>query len=170
MGGCLYSLPTTIPLEFLASHLQCCVPLQLKTQPHIRKAFEGRMKVGDKPQKQWFSRSVPGKEQFPGQESCLVTVALTPWPRLDTSIGPLQFAQQYLQLSFHLPSANVYGLGEHVHQQYRHSLAWKTWPIFTRNATPTQVRSPPPLIVHSKECLLSFPGSHLQSKVNSRVE
>nr|XP_019605399.1 PREDICTED: probable maltase-glucoamylase 2 [Rhinolophus sinicus] len=57
---------------------------------------------------------------------------------LDTSIGPLQFAQQYLQLSFHLPSANVYGLGEHVHQQYRHSLAWKTWPIFTRNAAPTQ--------------------------------
>ncbi|KAF6276142.1 putative maltase-glucoamylase 2 (putative) [Rhinolophus ferrumequinum] len=57
---------------------------------------------------------------------------------LDTSIGPLQFAQQYLQLSFQLPSANVYGLGEHVHQQYRHNLAWKTWPIFTRNAAPTQ--------------------------------
>ncbi|KAM5206069.1 putative maltase-glucoamylase 2 [Hipposideros larvatus] len=57
---------------------------------------------------------------------------------LDTSIGPLQFAQQYLQLSLRLPSANVYGLGEHVHQQYRHNMAWKTWPIFTRDATPTQ--------------------------------
>uniref|UniRef100_F1SRR8 Maltase-glucoamylase 2 (putative) n=1 Tax=Sus scrofa TaxID=9823 RepID=F1SRR8_PIG len=57
---------------------------------------------------------------------------------LDTSIGPLQVAQQYLQLSFRLPSANVYGLGEHVHQQYRHSMAWRTWPIFTRDATPTQ--------------------------------
>ncbi|XP_006887299.1 PREDICTED: maltase-glucoamylase, intestinal-like [Elephantulus edwardii] len=56
---------------------------------------------------------------------------------LDTSIGPLLFAQQYLQLSFRLPSANVYGLGEHVHQQYRHSMDWKTWPIFTRDATPT---------------------------------
>ncbi|XP_021568327.1 putative maltase-glucoamylase-like protein FLJ16351 [Carlito syrichta] len=56
---------------------------------------------------------------------------------LDTSIGPLQFAQQYLQLSFRLPSANVYGLGEHVHQQYRHDMTWKTWPIFTRDATPT---------------------------------
>uniref|UniRef100_A0A3Q2LHS8 Maltase n=1 Tax=Equus caballus TaxID=9796 RepID=A0A3Q2LHS8_HORSE len=57
---------------------------------------------------------------------------------LDTSIGPLLFAQQYLQLSFRLPSANVYGLGEHVHQQYRHNMTWKTWPIFTRDATPTE--------------------------------
>uniref|UniRef100_A0A8C3YMT1 Maltase n=1 Tax=Catagonus wagneri TaxID=51154 RepID=A0A8C3YMT1_9CETA len=57
---------------------------------------------------------------------------------LDTSIGPLQVAQQYLQLSFRLPSANVYGLGEHVHQQYRHSMAWRTWPIFTRDAAPTE--------------------------------
>ncbi|XP_054420203.1 probable maltase-glucoamylase 2 [Pteronotus mesoamericanus] len=56
---------------------------------------------------------------------------------LDTDIGPLLFAEQYLQLSFRLPSANVYGLGEHVHQQYRHSMAWKTWPIFTRDAAPT---------------------------------
>ncbi|XP_012505195.1 PREDICTED: probable maltase-glucoamylase-like protein, partial [Propithecus coquereli] len=58
--------------------------------------------------------------------------------RLDTSIGPLQFAEQYLQLSFRLPSANVYGLGEHVHQQYRHNMSWKTWPIFTRDASPTE--------------------------------
>ncbi|XP_008581187.1 PREDICTED: LOW QUALITY PROTEIN: maltase-glucoamylase, intestinal-like [Galeopterus variegatus] len=57
---------------------------------------------------------------------------------LDTSIGPLQFAYQYLQLSFRLPSANVYGLGEHVHQQFRHNMTWKTWPIFTRDATPTE--------------------------------
>ncbi|XP_017650799.1 probable maltase-glucoamylase 2 [Nannospalax galili] len=57
---------------------------------------------------------------------------------LDTSIGPLHFAQQYLQLSFRLPSSNVYGLGEHVHQQYRHSMSWNTWPIFTRDTTPTE--------------------------------
>ncbi|XP_044534936.1 maltase-glucoamylase, intestinal-like [Gracilinanus agilis] len=54
----------------------------------------------------------------------------------DTGIGPLQFAQQYLQLSIQLPSANVYGLGEHVHQQYRHDMNWKTWPIFSRDTTP----------------------------------
>ncbi|XP_057588529.1 probable maltase-glucoamylase 2 [Hippopotamus amphibius kiboko] len=57
---------------------------------------------------------------------------------LDTSIGPLLFAEQFLQLSIRLPSANVYGLGEHVHQQYRHNMAWRTWPIFTRDATPTE--------------------------------
>ncbi|XP_068943501.1 maltase-glucoamylase [Petaurus breviceps papuanus] len=54
----------------------------------------------------------------------------------DSGIGPLQFAQQYLQLSIQLPSANVYGLGEHVHQQYRHDMDWKTWPIFPRDNTP----------------------------------
>ncbi|XP_066220354.1 probable maltase-glucoamylase 2 [Saccopteryx leptura] len=57
---------------------------------------------------------------------------------LDTSIGPLVYTDQYLQLSFRLPSATVYGLGEHVHQRYRHDMAWKTWPIFTRDATPTK--------------------------------
>uniref|UniRef100_F7BGL5 Maltase-glucoamylase n=1 Tax=Monodelphis domestica TaxID=13616 RepID=F7BGL5_MONDO len=56
----------------------------------------------------------------------------------DTGIGPLQFAQQYLQLSIQLPSANVYGLGEHVHQQYRHDMDWKTWPIFSRDTTPNE--------------------------------
>ncbi|XP_058387671.1 maltase-glucoamylase isoform X3 [Diceros bicornis minor] len=54
----------------------------------------------------------------------------------DSSIGPLLFADQFLQLSIRLPSANVYGLGEHVHQQYRHDMNWKTWPIFARDTTP----------------------------------
>ncbi|XP_023568521.1 maltase-glucoamylase, intestinal [Octodon degus] len=54
----------------------------------------------------------------------------------DSSIGPLLFADQFLQLSIRLPSANVYGLGEHVHQQYRHDMNWRTWPIFTRDTTP----------------------------------
>nr|XP_011721917.1 maltase-glucoamylase, intestinal [Macaca nemestrina] len=54
----------------------------------------------------------------------------------DSSIGPLLFANQFLQLSTRLPSANVYGLGEHVHQQYRHDMNWKTWPIFNRDTTP----------------------------------
>ncbi|XP_027701961.1 probable maltase-glucoamylase 2 [Vombatus ursinus] len=54
----------------------------------------------------------------------------------DTSIGPLQYAEQYLQLSVQLPSHYVYGFGEHVHQQYLHNMDWKTWPIFTRDAIP----------------------------------
>ncbi|NIG60377.1 maltase-glucoamylase, intestinal-like [Pontoporia blainvillei] len=57
----------------------------------------------------------------------------------DSSIGPLLFADQFLQLSIRLPSANVYGLGEHVHQQYRHDMNWKTWPIFARDTIPKGV-------------------------------
>ncbi|XP_042638461.1 uncharacterized protein LOC103207213 [Orycteropus afer afer] len=56
----------------------------------------------------------------------------------DSSIGPLLFTDQLLQLSIRLPSANVYGLGEHVHQQYRHDMNWKTWPIFARDTTPNR--------------------------------
>ncbi|XP_071390650.1 sucrase-isomaltase, intestinal [Centroberyx affinis] len=54
----------------------------------------------------------------------------------DTTIGPLVFSDQYLQLSARLPSHNIYGLGEHVHQNYRHDTNWRTWPIFTRDAFP----------------------------------
>uniref|UniRef100_A0A3P8UQR8 Maltase n=1 Tax=Cynoglossus semilaevis TaxID=244447 RepID=A0A3P8UQR8_CYNSE len=54
----------------------------------------------------------------------------------DTTIAPLVFADQYLQLTAKLPSHNIYGLGEHVHQQFRHDTNWKTWPIFTRDAFP----------------------------------
>ncbi|XP_067276076.1 sucrase-isomaltase, intestinal [Pseudorasbora parva] len=54
----------------------------------------------------------------------------------DTTLGPLVFADQYLQLSAKLPSHNIYGLGEHVHQTFRHDTNWRTWPIFTRDAFP----------------------------------
>ncbi|XP_045076887.1 sucrase-isomaltase, intestinal-like [Coregonus clupeaformis] len=54
----------------------------------------------------------------------------------DTTVGPLVFADQYLQLSARLPSHNIYGLGEHVHQNYRHDTNWRTWPIFTRDSFP----------------------------------
>lgn len=61
--------------------------------------------------------------------------------RFDTTFAPLVFADQYLQLSAKLPSHNIYGLGEHVHQQYRHDTNWRTWPIFARDAFPNGVRS-----------------------------
>ncbi|KAL6030171.1 hypothetical protein STEG23_030424 [Scotinomys teguina] len=56
----------------------------------------------------------------------------------DSTIGPLLFSDQFLQLSTQLPSANVYGLGEHVHQQYRHDMNWKTWSLFSRDTTPNE--------------------------------
>ncbi|XP_059802933.1 maltase-glucoamylase [Hypanus sabinus] len=54
----------------------------------------------------------------------------------DTSFGPIQFADQYLQITAKLPSHNIYGLGEHVHKRFRHDTNWKIWPIFTRDAFP----------------------------------
>ncbi|KAJ0063496.1 hypothetical protein NL108_002787, partial [Boleophthalmus pectinirostris] len=54
----------------------------------------------------------------------------------DTTMAPLVFADQYLQISAKLPSHNIYGLGEHVHQNFRHDTNWRTWPIFTRDAFP----------------------------------
>ncbi|KAK5868335.1 hypothetical protein PBY51_009361 [Eleginops maclovinus] len=54
----------------------------------------------------------------------------------DTTMAPLVFADQYLQISAKLPSHNIYGLGEHVHKQFRHDTSWRTWPIFTRDAFP----------------------------------
>uniref|UniRef100_A0A3Q2X166 P-type domain-containing protein n=1 Tax=Haplochromis burtoni TaxID=8153 RepID=A0A3Q2X166_HAPBU len=66
----------------------------------------------------------------------------------DTTIAPLVFEDQYIQLSARLPSHNIYGLGEHVHRQYRHDTNWKTWPIFTRDAFPNGVRTPAPAVTY----------------------
>ncbi|XP_050163983.1 sucrase-isomaltase, intestinal [Myiozetetes cayanensis] len=55
----------------------------------------------------------------------------------DTTIGPLVYADQFLQLSIKLPSSNIYGVGEHVHKQYRHDVNWKTWPMFSRDIGPS---------------------------------
>ncbi|XP_075058176.1 sucrase-isomaltase, intestinal [Mixophyes fleayi] len=54
----------------------------------------------------------------------------------DTTIGPLRYADQYLQLSIKLPTGNIYGLGEQVHRQYKHDINWRKWSIFTRDAFP----------------------------------
>jgi hypothetical protein len=35
----------------------------------------------------------------------------------------------------------MYGLGEHNHKRFRHDLYWKTWPIFTRDEAPGDVRN-----------------------------
>ncbi|XP_078695136.1 sucrase-isomaltase, intestinal-like [Branchiostoma floridae x Branchiostoma belcheri] len=54
----------------------------------------------------------------------------------DSSVGKLTFSAQFLSVSTRLASSNLYGLGEHVHRRYRHDLNWKTWPIFSRGASP----------------------------------
>ncbi|OXB77047.1 UNVERIFIED_CONTAM: hypothetical protein H355_007694 [Colinus virginianus] len=60
--------------------------------------------------------------------------------RFDTTLGPLLFAAQFLQLSIRVPSANIYGVGEHVHQRFRHDLNWRTWPMLSRDTAPSAVQ------------------------------
>uniref|UniRef100_A0A4X2L9V0 Sucrase-isomaltase n=1 Tax=Vombatus ursinus TaxID=29139 RepID=A0A4X2L9V0_VOMUR len=54
----------------------------------------------------------------------------------DTSVGPLVYSDQYLQISTKLPSSYFYGIGEHIHKRFRHDTYWKNWPIFTRDELP----------------------------------
>ncbi|XP_020844721.1 sucrase-isomaltase, intestinal [Phascolarctos cinereus] len=54
----------------------------------------------------------------------------------DTSVGPLVYSDQYLQISTKLPSSYFYGIGEHMHKRFRHDTYWKNWPIFTRDELP----------------------------------
>ncbi|XP_076367371.1 sucrase-isomaltase, intestinal-like isoform X2 [Tachypleus tridentatus] len=46
------------------------------------------------------------------------------------------FSDQFIQISTKLPSSNVYGLGEHRTEKYRHSTYWKRWSFFSRDAAP----------------------------------
>ncbi|RDD41927.1 Maltase-glucoamylase, intestinal [Trichoplax sp. H2] len=56
---------------------------------------------------------------------------------IDTTLGPLVFEDQYLELSTRLPSTNLYGLGEHVHSTFMHKdFHWKRIPIFARDQAP----------------------------------
>ncbi|XP_063595395.1 maltase-glucoamylase-like [Penaeus indicus] len=57
----------------------------------------------------------------------------------DTSTGGFTFAEQFLQVSTRLPSSNLYGLGEHAHESFRHDLAYRTWPMFARDQPPGNV-------------------------------
>eukprot|EP00794_Sanderia_malayensis_P005372 gene5372-6044_t len=54
----------------------------------------------------------------------------------DTTVAPLIFADQFLQISTKLPSSNVYGFGEHEHPSYLHSVNWKSYGMFTRDQYP----------------------------------
>uniref|UniRef100_A0A8C3J0N4 Maltase-glucoamylase n=1 Tax=Calidris pygmaea TaxID=425635 RepID=A0A8C3J0N4_9CHAR len=56
---------------------------------------------------------------------------------LDTTIGPLLFSEQFLQLSIRLPSPNIYGVGEQVHKRFQHDLNWRTWPMLSRDTAPS---------------------------------
>ncbi|CAG5120605.1 unnamed protein product [Candidula unifasciata] len=56
----------------------------------------------------------------------------------DTNIGAgsLILSDQFLQISSRLPSRNVYGLGEHMHETFRHQMN-RTWASFARDQPPS---------------------------------
>ena len=54
--------------------------------------------------------------------------------RFDTTVPGLTFSDQYLSVTTRLPSAYVYGLGEHNQFQFAHDMNWRTWTIFARDA------------------------------------
>lgn len=56
--------------------------------------------------------------------------------RLNTTVAPLIFADQFLQISTALPSRFLYGLGEH-RSTLLHSLDWSTLTLWARDVSPT---------------------------------
>ena len=58
------------------------------------------------------------------------------YSRLDTSVAPLIFADQFIQISTKLPSKYIYGFGEHEHPTYLHDTNWKSYGMFTRDQYP----------------------------------
>ncbi|KFW04784.1 Lysosomal alpha-glucosidase, partial [Eurypyga helias] len=56
---------------------------------------------------------------------------------LNTTVAPLIFADQFLQISTSLPSRFLYGLGEH-RSTFLHSLDWNTLTLWARDVSPTE--------------------------------
>lgn len=43
-----------------------------------------------------------------------------------------EFSDQFIQIMFKLPSKNIFGLGEHFHENHKHDLNWNNWTLFSR--------------------------------------
>ncbi|KAL7979401.1 hypothetical protein Chor_015425 [Crotalus horridus] len=56
---------------------------------------------------------------------------------LNTTVAPLFFADQFLQISTVLPSTFLYGLGEHQ-SDLLHNLEWNTLPLWARDVPPSE--------------------------------
>ncbi|XP_028402531.1 maltase-glucoamylase, intestinal-like [Dendronephthya gigantea] len=54
----------------------------------------------------------------------------------DTSVAPIIFSDQYIQISTKLPSKYLYGFGEDEHETFHRSLDWQTLGMFSRDQFP----------------------------------
>ncbi|KAF5888798.1 lysosomal alpha-glucosidase-like [Clarias magur] len=57
---------------------------------------------------------------------------------LNTSVAPLFYADQFLQMSTSLPSSFLYGLGEH-RSSLMHDTQWSTFTMWARDAAPEEL-------------------------------
>jgi len=55
---------------------------------------------------------------------------------LDTKLGGLTISEQFLMITFGLPSSFLYGIGENTHKSFVHDMNHKMWPIFARDQPP----------------------------------
>ncbi len=53
--------------------------------------------------------------------------------RFDSSIGGLQFADQFIQVGTKLNTEYFYGLGEHEHTSFAHDMNWRTWGMWAND-------------------------------------
>ncbi len=80
--------------------------------------------------------------------------------RFDTSIGPLFFSNQFLQITSSLPTDDIYGLGEHV-LGLKLSTKWSLLTLFSRDIGDPPVRSHFSYIFTQKSKVLSILFSRL---------
>ncbi|XP_035217465.1 sucrase-isomaltase, intestinal-like isoform X2 [Stegodyphus dumicola] len=50
----------------------------------------------------------------------------------DTSVGALTLSNHFLELTTKLPSSKIYGLGQHMQNQYHHDFRWQTYNMFSK--------------------------------------
>ena len=84
------------------------------------------------------------------------------FPRFDTSIGGLIFADQFIQYVTYLDSGNIYGFGEQEHHTMKHDMNWKTWAMWSRDLAVTVSR------LTEKEC--KWICEHYRSLYGSQLE
>lgn len=58
---------------------------------------------------------------------------------LDTKLGGLTIAKQFLMITFALPTSHLYGIGENTHDSFAHNMNYKMHPIFARDQPPGDV-------------------------------
>ncbi|XP_041362800.1 lysosomal alpha-glucosidase-like [Gigantopelta aegis] len=126
--------------------------MQLKFEVTYETSYRLRVKISDNSRPRWevpferpavqhrnnmddnlYTVTTPDKTQRFGftvtRKSSGVTLLKT--------AGSLLFADQFLQLSYYLPSVNIYGLGEH-RDSLMHSVNWTRFTLWNKDMPPTE--------------------------------